>query len=462
MSMIHNSHVQIMEHADQVKMSILHVSDTDTDTDGMEISNQRSCSSSIDLVSELAEIEWHLWDGYYGSNRNDKLCRPTASEIAEFLIFHMDSVDVKDKYVRKVQRWALAMTRQTSTHPFDEWDRLLFVGCDLETGPDIYYAGDREVRRWKFKRLFPVPVPAGAPSMITVTVKEMANCAGVMTLMENQTPHPIKKVIDDERIILIIERLKHWKKSLSRPPICYDALDFFEDERYVTEEVLRIEFEETFKDVVNVAYVRSEALVYDAWCECDIDEYEDENPDFDLDGEDDFYVWRPRVRLMEDSISFPIGLVDRLASIRGSMWIKGRPTNSDEITRYRMFLCEINLPNIGVCVCCVIDLTEYWIDEKKVRVVDVGKEVFYLTDTLACNMQCMVVRMHNVDNIGEFFCNDNLVDKGKTNPFYRGLDVFDLPHAHWMRRLAKQRGTIVEAVIRAKTGRAGVYVSIPW
>ncbi|RKO90616.1 hypothetical protein BDK51DRAFT_31420 [Blyttiomyces helicus] len=223
----------------------------------------------------------------------------------------------------------------------------------------------------------------------------------------------------------MLEAMEEISQSTSHSVPC---VGLFPRRAMCPEETLRAEFEKIFVTVDNgrgIAYLDSENLIYDAWSEVELDmieyhDHDDEGEDEERDGhygsgDRPFASW-DRIRFNDgDHARFGLRIhVDQEQAGKVQRVLRGGPAEPQDRQQDR--------PNRR--------------DGKK--------------------MQAMVVCMHDVDNVGELFANDDLVDKSRANPFYRGLDVFDLPHAHWAKKVARQRGRTVEAVVRAKTGRAGV------
>ncbi|RKO94634.1 hypothetical protein BDK51DRAFT_29630 [Blyttiomyces helicus] len=382
------------------------------------------------------------------SKTTKSLTRSTTSEVAQFLLFHAHNINWKDILNRDI--WYL------------RWDRLVFI--DWDGDPSVQYTQDGEVREWN---LATVHSNISGVEMVTVAAVESIGRSGsVANILNhcNRTPlssrHPRQQDLEYGHAAKITESLERWRQSRKRPPIVYSKLHCFDDEQCSTETRLKVEFRKRFQSVRHVGYLDSEAFIQDAWWdfEADMGFHSDDDPSLPYNSE----ITYERVRFTKSG-ALPLRLIDMLVSIRGSMWISGKGRPCWIPTKYRMFLCELDLPVVGISVCCIIDLVECQVDGKKTRVLNPVEDTLALDEDPDDSwIGCIVVRMHNVDNIGEFFSHDKLVDKGIVNPFYRGLSVFDLPHAHWMRKvLVKERGKKVEAVIRAKTGRAGVYVLIP-
>ncbi|RKO91843.1 hypothetical protein BDK51DRAFT_44698 [Blyttiomyces helicus] len=252
-------------------------------------------------------------------------------------------------------------------------------------------------------------------------------------------------------------------QSLNRPPIRYDGLDPFRDRAPTGEDRLQQEFLEAFgRPKLEVMYIDDNTTLRAIW----------------------------KIRRFRDGLQctqseiLHLDVGQRLVSIKGSMPVEIGWESFDVSSewfetsfRYTMYLCELDLPDRGHSVCCVVDIKSATIAEDessppyrsrvRTRIVDAGPNVAG-SETGSAQLQlwgtveCLVFRMENLDNIGDFYREERLVSKKNTCPLYRDTNVVDPTHAHWYRKVrAKERSAIVESIVRNATGKGGFYVEVP-
>ncbi|RKO94627.1 hypothetical protein BDK51DRAFT_43435 [Blyttiomyces helicus] len=177
--------------------------------------------------------------------------------------------------------------------------------------------------------------------------------------------------------------LCNWHAHLNRPPLMYVELDPFDDGNVCTDLELARKFVDAFDvPLLRVAYLDCDTFIFDLTSSDGFGE------------EIDQLIEKPYDNVIPPKETFHESLDRRLV-------------NNGDTLRIDMYLCELQLPDIGSQVCCVLDYAK-------------GLYEAVDGDSEHNTVDCVIVRMSNLDNIGDLYACSPMMSKIDTAYAYRG------------------------------------------
>ncbi|RKO94632.1 hypothetical protein BDK51DRAFT_43441 [Blyttiomyces helicus] len=349
-------------------------------------------------------ISSHLRKGYLSVREN----RPTLAHAAEYVLTECSPLSqyaIESGIHREVLKALIADYKRKQDQDFDVMS-LERYRPDMKS-LFVRDADRKVIRRMKAHRSDDKEWMFDDPKI-----------ARVCSLFKNGVVMHGYKDSDSDKTSSVRMRIpiRDWHAKRTLPPISYRELPCFYDDVRSNEAELSAKFHETFGNISTVLYLDSEhCLAFMSLCE-----FARTVPPKSLDKD-----YSP-VRTIDDDAQEE-SICHRLVSIKACISI---PFNHNNETMTTVYLCELDIPEDSTRVCCVMKLSN---DNSKA--IEKGKKK-------PAPWDCVVIRMHNLENIGNLCIYDKLVSKRNSSPLYKDIDIFDPAHAHWYRHVERQKESL--------------------